>query len=58
MIFLGLCLPETCTPEEVLNMARISKADDPLNSVQHIMVRSPTLKHYDLWSDATFIVLL
>lgn len=58
LIFLGLCLPATCTPDEVLQMARISEADDPLNSIQHIMVRSPTIKHYNLWTDGTFLTLL
>ena len=39
-------------------MARSSKADDPYNGIQHLMVRSPSIKHYDIWTDATFIVLL
>lgn len=58
VIFLGLCLPASCSPDEVLQMARLIEADDPLNSIEHIDVRSPTLKHYDLWSDGTFIALL
>lgn len=57
-IFVGLCLPATCTTDEVLQMARFSEADDPFNSIQHIAVRSPTIKHYDLWADATFLTLL
>lgn len=57
-VFLGLCLPDSCTPTEVLQMARISEPEDSLNSIQHIAVRSPTIKHYDLWADGTFIALL
>lgn len=58
-IFFGMCLPTTCTTDEIMTMAQLSQHRSPFNyEVEILAVRSPTQSPYDYWGDTTFVVLV
>lgn len=53
-----MCLPTTCTTDEVLLMAQHSQRQSVRFNVDVQAVRSPTQSPYDYWSDNTFLLLV
>lgn len=57
-VYIGMCLPTTCSTDEVLLMAQHSQTQSVRFDVDVQAVRSPTQSPYDYWADSTFVVLV
>ncbi len=57
-VYIGLCLPSTCTNHDVKVMGRYSQKLQSNRQVTIISVRSPTQNPYNYGADRTFIILV
>lgn len=57
-IYIGMCLPTACQPDEVLLMAQVSQQQTGKFNIGVEAVRSPTQTPYDYWADNTFLLLV
>lgn len=53
-----MCLPSTCSLDEVEHMAALSQKSLSSRFIEMISVRSPTEDPYEYWNDTTFIILV
>lgn len=58
VIYIGACLPSTCSMEDVNNMVVLSMKPTQSRSIAILDIRSPTIKHFNLWEDSTFRILV
>lgn len=54
----GMCLPSSCSLDDVEQLALLSEKALENRQVDVISVRSPTQNPYDYWNDRTFIILV
>ncbi|XP_031635860.1 O-acyltransferase like protein [Contarinia nasturtii] len=57
-IRLGVCLPSTCSLDDIAHMALLSQKSMAHRSMEIASVRSPTQNPYEYWNDTTFIILV
>lgn len=57
-VYVGICLPSTCTNNDVKVMGKFSQKSLSNRQVTILAVRSPTQNPYDYGSDRTFIILV
>lgn len=56
-VYIGLCLPATCTNNDVKMMGRFSQKAQSNRQVTILAVRSPTQNPYNYGADRTFVIL-
>lgn len=57
-VYIGLCLPATCTNDDVKLMGRFSQKSQSSHQVTIMAVRSPTQNPYNYGADRTFVILV
>lgn len=57
-IHIGLCLPSSCSIDEIEYLTKQSQTVLDRRDVQILTIRSPTQRYYNYWNDRTFIILL
>lgn len=57
-IYMGLCLPSTCSIKDVDNMSGYARHELPSRELRVTDIRVPTDTEFNIWSDKTFCLLM